>query len=429
MAQQASEAADEVRKESLRIGMVSPRFQGTDGVSLEARKWVDVLQGMGHECCFFSGQSNWEADRSMTHEKAFFGHPEIAALQQQLFHQASRTRDAMAKVVEASAELKAALYDFFECFRPDLIIAENVLSLPMNVPLGIALAEFIAETRVPAIGHHHDFWFERARFSGTPSEDILDGFFPPRMPNLHHVVINSMARRNLSFREGLSAEMIPNVMDFESPPPQPDAYIDDLRANLGIGEGQKFVLQPTRIVPRKQIERAIELVRRIRHDAVLVITHEAGDEGQSYLHYLRDVAEDLKVKMLAASEWFGPDRGEQNGHKVYSLADAYQACDIVSYPSSIEGFGNAFLEAIYYRKPLVLNCYEIYDVDIRPKGFKTISMHGYPDRGAVEQVEFVLDDPQAAFEDCKLNYELGRRYYSYNNLRTKLRSLLNELPI
>ena len=48
----------------LRIGFVSTRFHGTDGVSLEVRKWVAVLREMGHECFFFAGQSEWPEDVS-----------------------------------------------------------------------------------------------------------------------------------------------------------------------------------------------------------------------------------------------------------------------------------------------------------------------------------------------------------------------------
>ncbi|NMD20848.1 MAG: hypothetical protein GYA76_11405, partial [Verrucomicrobia bacterium] len=33
-----------------RIGFISTRFQGTDGVTLEARKWADILGRMGHSC-------------------------------------------------------------------------------------------------------------------------------------------------------------------------------------------------------------------------------------------------------------------------------------------------------------------------------------------------------------------------------------------
>ena len=42
-----------------RIGFVSTRLAGTDGVSLEVAKWVQVLNGLGHECFFFAGELEW----------------------------------------------------------------------------------------------------------------------------------------------------------------------------------------------------------------------------------------------------------------------------------------------------------------------------------------------------------------------------------
>ena len=40
----------------------------------------------------------------------------------------------------------------------------------------------------------------------------------------------------------------------------------------------------------------------------------------------------------------------------------------MTYPSTYEGFGNALLEAIYFRVPVVINRYSIYVQDIEPKG-------------------------------------------------------------
>jgi len=37
------------------------------------------------------------------------------------------------------------------------------------------------------------------------------------------------------------------------------------------------------------------------------------------------------------------------------------------YPSLFEGFGNAFLEAVYYRKPMLVNRYSIFIADILMK--------------------------------------------------------------
>ena len=46
-----------------RIGFVSTRLAGTDGVSLEVTKWVAVLRKLGHQCFFFAGELDWPSDR------------------------------------------------------------------------------------------------------------------------------------------------------------------------------------------------------------------------------------------------------------------------------------------------------------------------------------------------------------------------------
>jgi glycosyltransferase involved in cell wall biosynthesis len=51
---------------------------------------------------------------------------------------------------------------------------------------------------------------------------------------------------------------------------------------------------------------------------------------------------------------------DANGHRLYTVADAYSEADLVTYPSEYEGFANAFLEAIYFKRPVVCNRYAIY---------------------------------------------------------------------
>ena len=69
-----------------------------------------------------------------------------------------------------------------------------------------------------------------------------------------------------------------------------------------------------------------------------------------------------------------------DGRRVYTLADVYPQADLVTYPSSIEGFGNAFLEAVYHRRPLVVNRYSIYEIDIKPHGFRVVEFDNYVSR-------------------------------------------------
>jgi glycosyltransferase involved in cell wall biosynthesis len=221
--------------------------------------------------------------------------------------------------------------------------------------------------------------------------------------------------------------LIPNVMDFESPPPQADAYAADLRSVLDIRSDAYLLLQPTRIVPRKRIEVAIELARRLDTKCELLISHASGDEGSAYEIYLQDYASLMGVRVLFASDTMDHERSETpDGRKVYSLADAYQQSDLVTYPSRVEGFGNAFLETIYYRRPIVISTYEIFMTDIRPKGFKVIGFTDFLTEACVRQAQSVLSDPDLAAEMAHYNYELGRRYYSFRTLEKRLVALMSE---
>ena len=180
-------------------------------------------------------------------------------------------------------------------------------------------------------------------------------------------------------------------------------------------------------MPRKRIERAIELARRLETPCSLVITHGSGDEGDDYRVYLEDYARLLGVRVLFAQEHFAPDRRTTaDGCKCYSLADAYQHADLVTYPSRVEGFGNAFLEAIYYRRPLVMCRYEIFKTDIWPKGFQVIGFDSYIDHGAVQRARDVLGHPAEVEAMVEHNYALGRKHYSYSVLRKRLRMLIDQ---
>jgi glycosyltransferase involved in cell wall biosynthesis len=289
------------------------------------------------------------------------------------------------------------------------------------------LAQLIAETNLPTIAHHHDFTWERERFVVSAADDYLRAAFPPLLHSIHHVVINSFARRQLALRTGTSSTMIPNVMDFDHPPLPPDGYAADLRAALAMRPADHFLLQPTRIVPRKRIEYAIELARRLYLPCTLVISHASGDEGDEYETYLREYTDIIGVPVQFVSDIFGQQRGQKpDGSKIYSLADVYQAADLVTYPSMVEGFGNAFLETIYYRRPIVMSTYEIFKTDIQPKGFKVIGFEDFITDECVRQARAVLLDPRAAAEMVEHNYELGRRHYSYTTLEKRLVALLSE---
>jgi mannosylglucosylglycerate synthase len=411
-----------------RIGFISTRLAGTDGVSLEVVKWVNTLGAMGFDCFYFAGEVDWPAARSMVVPEAHFAHPDILALNRALFSGFTRSKEVSRQVETLKDFLKEQVERFVSAFDLDLLIVENALSLPMNVPLGLALTEFIAETDFPTIAHHHDFAWERERYVVTAGADYLRTAFPPTLRSIQHVVINSSASRQLALRAGTSSALIPNVMDFETPPAALDDYAADLRAELGIAPDDYLLLQPTRIVPRKRIELAINLARRIGPRSVLLISHGAGDEGLEYEEFLRDYAESAGVRVLFADARVDPLRAQDAaGRKIYSLADAYAHADLVTYPSRVEGFGNAFLEAVYFRRPIVMSAYEIFKADIQPKGFRVVGFDEFIGHGTVLEARRLLEDGAHVDEMVEHNYELGRRYFSYQTLAEHLIPLINDV--
>ena len=411
-----------------RIGFVSTRFAGTDGVSLETFKWVQVLERNGFECYAFAGEMETPPEHSFPEPLAHFSHPEILAIHERLFGHMCRPPEVSRRIQEIKDYLKSRLYEFRRQYELDLLIPENVLAIPMHIPFGMAITEFLAETGMPCVAHHHDFSWERDRFIINCVEDYLSYAFPPALSNVRHVVINTAASRQLSYRRGISNLIIPNVFDFETEPKCRGDRCKALRDEVGLDDGDLFVLQPTRIVPRKQIERAIDLVALMQlKKPWLVISHESGDEGDLYVARILEYAERAGVKLVLIGDRVGGEHAFGGRHeRPFSIDDVYLAADLVTYPSGYEGFGNAFLEAVYFKKPLVVNRYSIFVEDIEPKGFDVVSFEGFVTDTVARQVEAMLERDKLA-EAVEKNYELGREFFSYETLEAKLLHLIGSL--
>jgi glycosyltransferase involved in cell wall biosynthesis len=299
----------------------------------------------------------------------------------------------------------------------------------MHIPLGLALTEAIAESRIPTIIHHHDFHWERTRYAVSAVDDYLAMAFPPQLPDLAHVVINTDAREQLALRSGIAATIVPNVINFEQPPQADPDRTAAFRDAIGLNPEDRMILQPTRIVQRKGIEHAIALVKALDDPRnKLVISHEAGDEGYEYFEWLQAHARENGVDLrLVAGRLKDPWRCDELSGDACSLWDIYPHADFITYPSLLEGFGNAFLEAIYFKKPLLVNRYPVFIRDIEPLGFDLATMDGFLTGETVQQVKALLDSPRRRQEMVEHNYRLAARHFSYGVLRQNLDTLLVNL--
>jgi len=389
----------------MNIGMTSTRFAGLDGVSLEAAKVANALERDGHTFSWFAGELGEKFAPGMTDPAAHFE----GGLNQGIEAAAFGSTDApglLEHIDTAAEELLGPLRRFVDVYAVEALIVQNALAIPMQLPLGVALAQLIEETRIPAVAHHHDFSWERDRFSVCAVPDIVARCFPPIAPNLAHVVINQDARDELRRRTGAEPLVLPNAMDFEHGPARSgdgQAY----RERAGLAPDDLVLLQPTRVIERKGIELTIDLAARLADPTVkVVITHES-DLTREYWDRLQIHADAAGVDMRLAPA------GDGEG----ALADGYAAADLVCFPSLYEGFGNALLEAFFYRRPVFVNRYPVYRRDIAPTGVQCIEIDGEVTDAAVAGAERWLSDPQSAVESIERNYEIGVQHYSYAVVR------------
>jgi glycosyltransferase involved in cell wall biosynthesis len=413
----------------MKIGFAATRLAGVDGVTFETAKWEAVLDAMGHDLRLCAGEVDALRYQARLVPPMHFVWPPAARATEAAFDPDSDPDAVRHEIFRLADLLVPVLRDWAIVNHLDALVVENAWAIPMQLPLGIALRRLVEELRLPAIGHHHDYWWERERFAQCVVPELLDEAFPPDLPWVRHVSINSLAAIELRRRRGINSTVVPNVFDFERPRPRRSPAIRRrLRRELGMNEKGLLVVQPTRVVPRKGIELAIELVGRLGDpDAVLLITSPAGDEGLDYLVQLERLAERHKVRLAYAADRFAPDHEGKPLRPAHSLHDAYLAADLITYPSLYEGFGNALLEALFYGVPVVVNRYPVYVADIAPLGLRFIEIDGEITDATVAAVTALLANPDRIRANARHNFEIARHHLSYRVLRRKLRKLLRDL--
>lgn len=413
----------------MRIGIVAARLSGVDGVSFEAAKWEHVLQDLGYEVRLCTGQLDGFRATARVIPAMQFVDNEMAAVSTAAFDPRRDPEVVRREIVRLADALLVELRSWVAEESIELVVVENAWAIPMQMPLGVALTRLIAETGLPAIGHHHDYWWERSRFAECIVPELLDEAFPPNLPGIVHVSINTLAAAALRERRGIDSGVVPNVYDFDQPVPTTGGDVRlTMRRELSMGPEDLLVVQPTRVVPRKGIELTIELVGRLEDPrALILITGPSGDEGHSYLADLKHQARASGVALRYRPERFAPDHDGPPIGPAHSLTDAYQAADLIAYPSLYEGFGNALLESVFYGRPLLVNRYSVYVADIAPKGFRFIEVDQAITDETVSHVRAVLADPERQAADAAHNRAIAREHFGYDVLRGYLREQVEAL--
>jgi len=447
------------------IGIFHYQLGLTDGVSLEVDKWKTVLERMGHRVLLFAGRLG-NRDGILLPE-LYHHQPEIEIVNQNILGQRDDlTPDVLQKrIKDQTCVLENAIRDIIISNQIDILLVNNIWSVAMNIPAAVALEKVRKALGIRAIAHHHDFYWERKlnpKLGLAEINKIFEGYLPPKDPEIDHIVINSIAKLSLEKFKGLSSKIIPNVFDFDGPDWVVDDYNQDLRQAIGLDVGDICMLQATRIVPRKGIELAIDVVKALnepgrravlktrglydgrafskKNKIVLVLAgYERDDPTGVYLQKLKTKAQDLGVDLRHINSIIGPERFTDAGRKTYAFWDTYTIADIVTYPSLWEGWGNQLLEAFRAKLPILMFEYPVYLQDIKDKGFDVISLGsqitGRNQRdlvqvsddviqNAADQCVTYLTNRSAREEMVNKNFNIAESQYSYKVLESLLKELL-----
>ena len=451
------------------IGMFHYQVGRTDGVSLEMDKWRRVLENMGHIVHYAAGD---------------LGSTEGTLIPEMYHHTAEAERLYANTFIELrdypdEAAYRRALYDLADVIEVklrhwiqdkgiDFLLPQNVWSVAVNPAVAIAATRIMRELHLPALAHNHDFYWERVEgvqlTCGTAVE-FADKYIPPHDKSARHAVINSLAQQELAERKGVHARVVPNVFDFVAPPWQPDSYNADFRQRIGLRDKDVLILQATRVVARKGIELAVDLVQALdtpHHRAqlqrsglydgrvfdedsriVLVLVGYVWDDiSGAYVQRLKQKIKQAGIDAMFVGDLIDHERRQGDDQKVYSLWDAYVYADFVTYPSWWEGWGNQLLEAVRAKLPVALFEYPVYVTDIKDAGLRAISFGDQiqgrdalgliqvsPDiiTAAADQAIEILVDARLREEVVEHNFRVAARYYSLSALQGHLTALMDSI--
>jgi mannosylglucosylglycerate synthase len=424
----------------MRIGIIIGRIGDVDGVALETEKWIKVLQRMGHTVYILSGRFRDHIvgpdNETLLSTLSFFS-PECEWEQSRaFFFPNDDPRELIYHLEQASSRVARKIFRWVLDNKIEMVISENASALPCHLSMGLGIKKALGVMDIPVISHDHDFHWERGDRYTTPHKSIqkmIDESFPLRLPNVVHAVINRYSQQEIKKRFNREAVVVPNVMDFSEPYGERDSYNRDMLQELKFEKEAIPLFQITRIVKRKGIEVAIELVHRLQDSRFkLIITGSFADDERK--GYYKELLGYIKKHRLGKQVLFGHKRilsergATYHKKKIYSLSDAYANAAACTYFSTYEGFGNAFVECVLAKKPIFVNNYQpVYWPDIGSLGFKTVQLedNNLTDE-AVSEIGEILRKPKLQKEIVEHNYKLGKEHFSLDVLEEKLAELLGK---
>jgi glycosyltransferase involved in cell wall biosynthesis len=336
-------SAGQATKSSMQIGLIHyTSWPTVGGVEVILRQQAGLMAKAGHEVTVICGSGRQFSPniKTIILEDFNISSPSVSAAQAEIwngypgasyFALVQKLRDQFAPLLQ----------------RMDCIVAHNLMTMPFNLAATQVLTEF-SEAGAKILAWTHDLAASNQDYS-LPRNSIVD-MIREKHSSIRYIAV-SQARAN-EFQEltGHSVEaVIPNGLDLATVlgfTPEVEALLNQIDSQATL------FLYPTRILPRKNLGFAIQILSALKelgHPAYLLVTGAANQynaDAQAHLSGLKRQAADLAVadRIIWVNERFQVDEQQ--------LRSLYLAADALLFSTRQEGFGLPILEAAAFHLPI-----------------------------------------------------------------------------
>lgn len=450
------------RKTVKKIGICHYRVGKTDGVSLEIMKRKKIFEQTGYIVKLIAGPRSKGADFIIPELE--FDRPDIVKIKQNALQGARDYRsvdDLMRDIYKISDTIESKFIKIQEKEKFDILILHNIFSHGRHIAAARAFYNIAKKTDIKFIAVSHDFYSTYLGMYVPQYKEIkkyLKKYVPPPDNVIKkHIVISSPRQRLLKELTGRHAMIFPDMFEFRQPEWKKDKYNHNFLKSFKLKENDLIILQATRIVERKAIELAIDLITELNKRKKELIGKKIWNgktmDAKSNIvlafgQFVEPASVEYKKKLIAKMKKQGVkyrfmshrvehERGRRQGKKIYSLWDAYAYADLISYPSIVEGWGNQFIEAAFAKKPVFVFEYPVFKADIKTEGYKYISLGsnfkrvGWQAKISKNKLRQATDDTIATLLDSKTkqlvnkNWQIGKKYHGEKTMIDILKKTIN----
>jgi glycosyltransferase involved in cell wall biosynthesis len=284
--------------------------------------------------------------------------PRVQTVQEEVLEKTEKTEEFKKLKDDIKEELKPLFSDLNSC------IIHNIPSMPFNFAATAAINELTDDLKKRFIFWLHDTILVR--------EEWKDSFGKFPLTLLHHknrritfVTPTSFRAKQFDALKGpyriRRINIVPNGVSVEEYL-KIDETTKQLMRRMGLSFDDFIIITPVRILPRKNIELALNIVHELVHISgmkkiKLLITGPPGSDPESVAYEIK-LRSIIEMRRLQESVIFCHDlisfKREFSNNKIikWSVADVYNIADLVLIPSKEEGFGLPVIEAGAARKPI-----------------------------------------------------------------------------